>query len=176
MIEYFKYTDKEMDQIMKSMVILIDTREKQCDHVLNYFDKAGISYIRRALDYGDYSFYIPQNEELAIPKDIYFDKKIIVERKGSLEELAGNLTKDRARLEKELSLAPIHKVMLIENANYSDVINGKYDSKYNNKSFWGSLHSFWFKYNIPSFFMPDISYSGFFIRGYFEYFLKNYLR
>ena len=158
------------------MVILVDTREKRNTHITQYFDKAKIAYIEKALDYGDYSFYIPKNEKLSIPRDMYFDQKIIVERKGSLEELSGNLTKERDRLEKELSLSPKIKVLLIENANYSDVVTGNYDTKYNNKSFWASIHSMWHKYNTPFIFVPDNAYTGFFIKGYFTYYLKNYLR
>lgn len=176
MISCYKYTDKEIDEIIKSMVILVDTREKNCDHLIQYFEKAKIKYETRALDYGDYSFYIPANEKLSIPRDLYFDKKIVIERKGSLEELSGNLTKERDRLEKELTLAPKTKVLIVENATYQDMIKGNYETKYNNKSFWASYHSFWFKYNIPILFMPDNSYTGFFMRGYFTYYLKNYLR
>ena len=176
MISCYKYTDKEIDEIVKSMVVLVDTREKSNDHILQYFDKAKINYEVRALAYGDYSFYIPQNEELSIPRDLYWDKKICIERKGSLEELSGNLTNGRDRLEKELSLAPKTKVLIVENADYADMVNGNYDTSYNNKSYWSSVHSFWFKYNIPIIFMPDKSYTGFFMRGYFTYYLKNYLR
>lgn len=158
------------------MVILVDTREKKADHLLEYFNKAGIAYEEKALDYGDYSFYIPANDKLSIPRAIYFDNSIVVERKGSLEELSGNLTKERDRLEKELALSPKTKVMIVENASYADVVTGNYDTKYNNKSFWASLHSFWFKYDIPIVFMPDNNYSGYFIRGYFTYYLRNYLR
>lgn len=107
---------------------------------------------------------------------MYFDKKIIVERKGSLEELSGNLTKERDRLEKELSLSPKTKVIVIENATYSDMVMGNYKTQYNNKSFWASIHSFWHKYNVPIILMPDSEYTGFFIRGYFEYYLKNYFK
>lgn len=176
MISCYKYTDKELDEIVKSMVILIDKREKNTEHLTRYFDKAKIKYVYKTLDYGDYSFYIPNNEELSIPRDLYFDKQIVIERKGSLEELSGNLTKERDRLEKELSLAPKTKVIIVENANYSDVVTGNYGTKYNNKSYWASIHSFWHKYNVPIIFMPDNTYTGFFIRGYFEYYLKNHLR
>lgn len=176
MISCYKYTDKEIDEIVKSMVILIDTREKNMDHITQYLDKAKIKYEIRALSYGDYSFYIPKNDDLSIPRDLYFDKKICIERKGSLEELSGNLTKERDRLEKELSLAPKTKILIIENGDYADVVNGNYDTKYNNKSYWASIHSMWHKYNIPIIFMPNNSYTGFFIRGYFSYYLKNYLR
>jgi hypothetical protein len=119
---------------------------------------------------------LPANDKLSIPRCMYFDKKIIIERKASLEEVSGNLTKERDRFEKELCLAPKTKVLLIENANYSDVATGNYDTKYSKKSFLGSLHSFWFKYNIPIIFMPDNRFSALFIKKYFEYYLKNYLR
>lgn len=176
MIEHFKYTDKEMEILVKSMTVLIDSREKQNSHITDYLNKREISFKTKALDYGDYSFMIPKNDELSIPRDMYFNNKIVIERKGNLEELSGNLTSNRDRFEKELSLAPPTKVLLIENADYSDIATGNYNTKYNKKSFWASLHSFWFKYNIPIFFMKDKQHSGLFIRGYFEYYLKNYIR
>ena len=134
----YKYTDKEIEEIIKSMVILIDTREKKMDHITQYFDKAKIPYKKKALPYGDYSFLVPKNENLSIPRDLIFYNDIVIERKGSLEELSGNLTKERDRLEKELALAPKNKVLIIENANYSDVVNGNYKTEYNNKSYWAS--------------------------------------
>lgn len=176
MIDIFKYTDKEIDELISSMVILVDTREKKHDHILEYFDRKKISYKKKALDYGDYSFMIPANEKLSIPRDLYFSNKVVIERKASLEEISGNLTKERDRFEKELCLAPKTKVLLIENASYSDIATGNYNTQYNKKSFWASIHSIWFKYNIPVFFMPDNKWSGLFIRGYFTYFLKNYIR
>ncbi len=176
MLDKFKYTDKELDELVKSMTILVDTREKNNQHLLDYWDSKGIPHKKKALSYGDYSFMLPQNENLNIPRDMYFDGEVIVERKGSLEEISGNLTKERDRLEKEFSLAPKIKVLLIEGGTYADIVTGNYNTQYNKKSFWASLHSFWHKYNIPISFMPDNKYSGIFVRGYFEYYLKNYLR
>lgn len=158
------------------MVILVDTREKQNSHITDSFDKNGVSYKKKALDYGDYSFMLPKNEALSIPRDMLFNKKVCIERKGSLEEISGNLTNGRDRFEKELCLAPKTKVLLIENANYSDVATGNYQTQYNKKSFLASLHSFWFKYDTPIMFMPDNRYSALFIKKYFEYYLKNYLK
>lgn len=162
-----------MDTIVSSMTVLVDTREKVNDHITKYFDKKGIKYKRKALEYGDYSFMIPKNTELSIPRDLYFVKKIVVERKANLEEISNNFTKGRDRFEKELCLAPKEKIVLIENASYSDLVHGNYDTKYDKKSFWAGIHSFWFKYNVPFVFMPDNKDSGLFIRGYFEYYLKN---
>ena len=176
MIDHFKYTDKEMTELISSMVILIDTREQKSDHITSYFDRKNVNYKKKALSYGDYSFMVPKNEALSIPRDLYFDKKVCIERKGSLEEISGNLTNGRDRFEKELSLAPGTKVFLIENADYGDIAAGNYNTQYNKKSFVGSLHSFWFKYNVPVFFMKENKYSGLFIRMYFEYYFKNYLK
>jgi len=158
------------------MTILIDTREQENSHITDYFDKKKVKYKSKALSYGDYSFCIPQNEALNIPRDLYFDKQVMVERKGSLEELSGNFSKGRDRLEKEFALAPLTKALMIENANYSDIVTGNYNTQYNKKSFVATLHTFWFRYNIPVFFMPDNRFSGVFIREYFEYYLKNKLR
>lgn len=165
-----------MEELISSITILVDTREQKNNHILEYFDKKNIKYKKKALEYGDYSFMLPANEKLSIPRDLYFHNKICIERKASLEEISNNLTKERDRFEKELSLAPKTKVILLENASYEDVATGNYNTKYNKKSFWASLHSFWFKYDVPIFFMPNNKYSGLFIRGYFEYYLKNYLR
>lgn len=158
------------------MVILVDTREQKNDHIIYSFDKNNIFYKKKALDYGDYSFMLPKNGDLSILRDMYFDKKVCIERKASLEEISGNLTKGRDRFEKELCLSPKTKVLLIENASYSDVATGNYQTQYNKKSFLASLHSFWFKYDAPIMFMPDNKYSALFIKKYFEYYLKNYLR
>lgn len=176
MLNNFKYTDMEMEELVSSLTVLVDTREKRNEHILDYFDRKKILYTKKALDYGDYSFMLPANEKLSIPRDLYFNNQIVVERKASLEEISGNLTKERDRFEKELCLAPKTKVLLIENANYSDIATGNYNTQYNKKSFWASIHSFWFKYNIPVMFMPDNQYSGLFIKGFFEYYLKNYMK
>jgi len=130
MIDKFKYTDKEMDELIKSMTILVDTREKNNSHLTEYWDKKGILYKKKALSYGDYSVMVPENEKLNIPRSLFFDKDIVVERKASLEEVSGNLTQQRDRFEKELSLAPKTKVLLIENAGYPDVVMGNYKTQY----------------------------------------------
>lgn len=176
MIDKFKYTDKEIEEIISSMVILVDTREKVNEHILSVFDKNKISYKKKALERCDYSFYIPKNEKLNIPRDLYFDKEVAIERKASLDEIANNFTKERDRFEKEMALAPKTKVLLLENATYEDICNGNYRSQYNKKAFLATIHTFWIRYNLPFVFMPDTTKSALFIKKYFEYYLKEYLR
>lgn len=178
MFDLYRFTENEIKQIIDSMVILIDTREHdgKNTHITDYWDKKNISYKKKKLDFGDYSFMIPKNEDLNIPRDLMFYNKCVIERKASLEELSSNLTKERDRLEKELALAPKTRVMIIEGGSYKDMASGNYNTQYNAKSYWATYHSFWHRYNTPILFMPDRNYTGLFIRGYFTYYLKNYLR
>ena len=173
----YKYTDSEERELLDSIVILVDTREKVNDHITDYFDKHHIPYKKKALKNGDYSFFVPQNEKLGIYRDTYFHDDIFVERKASLEELSGNLSAKRADFEEELAVAKAHKkYLLIENANYEDIVNGKYNTQYNKKSYLGSIHSFNHKYDLEIVFMPDNTYSPIFIYGVMQYYLRNLIR
>ena len=174
MLKLYKYKETEIKEIVKSMVILVDTREKET-HITDFFDKKKIVWKSKKLDRGDYSFMIPANPDLDIPRDLYFDNEVIIERKGSLEEISGNLTNGRDRFEKELALSPKDKVLLLEGGGFSDIVSGNYNTKYSKKSFLASLFTFWFRYNMPIFFMPDKKYSGIFVKLFFEYYLKGEL-
>ena len=50
MIDKFKYSDKEIEAIVKSMVIIVDTREKANEHIIAAFEKNKIAYITKALE------------------------------------------------------------------------------------------------------------------------------
>lgn len=178
MIELYKYTDKEQKELLKSMTILVDTREKDGhnDHILNWFDAKKIPWRKKKLDYGDYSVLIPANEALDIPRDLDFSSKIIVERKANLDEFATNVSSERDRIKKELALAPENKILIIENGSYADMVNGKYRSQYSAQSYVGTFHSFWHEFNIPIIFMPDNAYTGQFIVYYFYYYLRNIIK
>lgn len=178
MLNNYRYTQTEQDKLLKSMTIICDTREHdgKNDHILNYFDSKKIPWKKRKLDYGDYSFMIPADETLGIPRDLYFDKEIMIERKNSLEEISQCFTESRDRLKKEMSLAPEHKIMIIENGSYVDMVSGNYNTRYEQKSFWASYHSFWHEFNLPIIFMPNKNYTGMFIRGYFQYYLRDKIK
>jgi ERCC4-type nuclease len=175
MISKFKFTDKEKEELLSSIVVIVDTREKENQHILEWFDKKKIIYMKRSLSQGDYSFYIPKNETLSIPRDLYFDKIVTIERKQSLEELSNNFAQQRDRFEKELSIYKGKINLLIENANYQDICLGNYKTDYNRKSFLATLHSFEHRYNLSIMFMPDNKVSGLYIYYTFYYYLRNIL-
>ena len=157
------------------MVILVDTREQKNDHILRIFDKYNFPYRRRKLECGDYSFYIPKDPELGIFEDMYFDHDIVIERKASLEELSQNFTKFRQQFKNEMVQAPFHKVLMIENANYSNIVHHEYDTQYKERLFLNTLHRYWIRYNCPCFFV-NIMDSAVFIKHHFDAFLQEYLR
>ena len=109
MLQLYKYTDGEIEKLLKSMVYLYDTREHdgKNQHILDAWDKMSINYKKKKLNYGDYSFMIPADEKLCIPRDLDFSSKIVVERKASLDEFAKNLTEERERIKKEFTLAAL---------------------------------------------------------------------
>ena len=145
----YHFTDTEVKQLLGSLVVLIDTRENENTHIIDYLSKKHIPYESKKLDYGDYSIKIPKNEEIGVQRDFFFDDTVVVERKGSLDELAGNLTKDRTRFESELIRAKGANIaLMIENATYTDLVMGRYRSEYKPKSFVATLATFSARYGL----------------------------
>ena len=75
------------------MKVIIDSREKKCDHIKAWFEKNGIEYEVKKLDVGDFMF--PDNPTVS------------VDRKQNLAELSKNLMnkKDHSRFWKEVRRA-----------------------------------------------------------------------
>lgn len=161
-MKYNKYTDKEIKELLASIVILIDTRERRAEHITNYFDDKKVKYEIKKLDHADFSFYVPKNTELGIQRDMYFTDIISIERKGSLEELSGNFTKDRTRIESEFLRAKGKLVLLIENATYENIVLGQYKTEYKPLSFIATLKTFEARYGIETNFIRK-AFSGNFI-------------
>lgn len=78
---------------MKSNIIICDTREKGNKKILEHFADVGQDYIISKLDYGDYK--------------LYKDNSVVIDRKDSLLELAGNLchTSEHQRINREIERA-----------------------------------------------------------------------
>lgn len=171
----YKYTETEIKEILSSICIIVDSREQKNNYIIKWFEEKKIPYINKKLDSGDYSFYVPKNEKLSIHRDIYFDNEICIERKGSLDELAGNFTNDRNRIENEFIRHQGKMILLIEDCLYEDIYNQNYKSKYAPQSFIATLHSFSDRYNIPFNFISK-EYAARFIYFTFYYFLRNKIK
>lgn len=177
MLDRHRYTDAEIDRILKSITVLTDSREQKNDHILSYFDQHNVLHKKMGLPCGDYSFMIPADLDLGISRDKYFFNDIFIERKNSAAELSGCFAQTRARFEEEFALAKAkRKYLMIENCTYADIAEGNYRTDYSSKSFLGSIHTFNCRYNLEICFMPDIKYSPVFILGTFHYYLRDLLK
>lgn len=145
--------------ILGDMVFIIDTREQKCNHIKEYLDSIKVPYKVEKLDSADYSFILPNYPELNM------DKKILVERKNSLSELASNFTSGRRRFQNEFErLEKDQKIhLLVETATWKKLFNGTYRSSFNPNAYKGSLISYCIRYKCPVWFAekkesPEIIY------------------
>lgn len=144
--------DTTIKKLLKTAVVLVDTREQENAHILSYLQHKKIPYKRVKQNTGDYSIMLPVNEELGIFHDIYI--RVAIERKGSLDEIVGNLSQDRTRLENELIRSKsLGFTLLIEDARYKDILNHRYRSRMTELSVVASLMSFKARYNFNLIFL-----------------------
>ena len=87
------YTDAEIRQKLKELVVIADSREQVHQHIISWLDKHNIQHKSRALETGDYSVMLG---------DTTFEDEVVVERKANLDEIAGNFTAGRERFEREM--------------------------------------------------------------------------
>lgn len=174
MLNQYKYTETELKKLLKSIVILVDSREHdgKNDHILKWFDDSEIKYEKCKLPFGDYSFRLPKNDDFGIIRDTYYTDQICIERKANIDEIIGNFATDRDRIEDEFLRHKGKMILVIEDGSYSDIRNGNYRSKYNSKSAVGTLHSFSIKYDIPFVFISKED-TGCFIYCTFYYYLRS---
>lgn len=158
------------------MVIIVDTREQQNQHILDYFKQKNINYEIKKVDAGDYAVKLPACPEINIMRDLYIP--VTIEKKNSVDELAGSF-KDRTRFENEFIRATGSNTkifLLIEDGKgYENIVKGNYRSQYEPKALLASLKSFESRYNITTTFL-DPKYSGNFIYHTLKYYLYEYLK
>lgn len=159
--------------ILKSAVVLIDTRERENEHIIEYLEKKKVDYQIQKLDFGDYSLLIPKNRELGIECDMLLD--YAVERKGSLDELSGNFTKDRTRIEEELWRGRGKLALVVENGSLDKIMYHDYRTKYNEKSYIATLFTFSHRYNVAVNFIAKQN-SGEIIYNILKYRLREDLK
>lgn len=171
---HFRYKDKEIAELLKTITILVDTREQKNQHIIDYFESKKIPYESLKVDAGDYSVKLPQNIELGIPRDIYFP--VAIERKNSVDELVQTI-KERSRFENELIRSrKLQFLLMVEDPNgYENMLYGNYQSQYEPKAFLGSLKSFETRYEFSTVFIPS-KVSGNYIYHHFYYFVRNFLK
>ena len=149
----------EETNMLESMVILTDTREKPTNRAEKRYKSFEAPYERRTLSYGDYTY----NAQLPNGEWLFKDDKTvcgyaIIERKESLDELASCLTHSRDRFEREFQRAKDHGArifLLVENATWENLLAGRYRSQFNEKAFFASLCAWLVRYDLQLVFCKE---------------------
>lgn len=148
-------TYNEITQILKSMVIIVDDREKDTALLRQRLSSFPCAYIRRRLNFGDYT------AEVTLPNGEIFSlqNRVTIERKADLTEICGNFTTNRIRFAKEFdraAAAGAKTYILIENGSWEKINRGAYRSKMTPASLLGSLTTWLARYNCQIIFCePD---------------------
>lgn len=156
------YTEKNYKALLSNMVILVDTRDKTNDSILKWFNDNGIAWKHKALKTGDYSFAIKACPELGFSINTYFTDELCIERKNSIEELAGNISKsekDDARIFKEFNrMINIDKTfLLIEDNSLDDLMCGNYKTSINSDSLLRTILTWQRRNNMHIYFVKKES-------------------
>lgn len=149
----------EIDNMLKSMVVLVDRREQPTERAEKRYKSFNVPYRRATLSYGDYAY----NAQLPNGQWLFDEDKTIkplfaMERKLSLDELASCFTHSRDRFEREFKRAKEEgaKVFLIvENGSWENLLAGRYRSKFNKNAFLASLAAWIIRYDLHLIFCKE---------------------
>lgn len=168
-----EYNHFEIERMMESMVVLVDTREQDTPALRRRLKAIQYPCERCKLDYGDYScrFVNPVGEPISAAG------KICIERKMNLDELCACFTRSRARFEREFIRARedgAKVYLLVENANWEKALSGAYRSRMNPAALTASLLAWSGRYNLVPVFCRSET-SGELIGRILRYELKTIL-
>lgn len=145
----------EIDTVLKTLTILVDTREQPTAKFQSRIKSMGVPSERRKLNFGDYSAMVllPDGSEFSL------QDMVCIERKMNLDELCSCYCQERKRFEREFKRAKDAEAkmyLLIENATWEKVYRGNYHSMMNPKALSGSMTAWLARYNcVLIFCAPD---------------------
>ena len=148
----------EQKDVLETFKVLVDTREQKSKRAESRYRLFG-SFDRVKLDYGDYAY----NAQLSSgqwlhPPGAAIYPAVSVERKMNLDELAECFTWGRKRFQAEFERATEHGArvyLLVENATWENLVNGKYRSKFAPAAFEASLLAWQARYGFSLIFCKE---------------------
>lgn len=139
-------------EMLESMKILVDRREQPTERSRRRYESFGMPYEYATLSYGDYTYNAKKpNGEWLFDESKTISAPVVVERKMNLDELASCFTHSRDRFKREFERAKEHNAkvyLLVEDATWENLLNGKYRSKFNAKAYLASLCSWIVRYDL----------------------------
>lgn len=146
-------------EVLKSFEILHDSREQDTERARKRYESFGVPHQRATLSYGDYTYNatLPDGRKLYDVSET-ISPNCVVERKMDLDELAGCFTRSRQRFQREFERAQEHgsRIYLVcENANWENLLNGKYKSRMVPAAFSASVMAWMIRYNMNIIFCKE---------------------
>lgn len=146
----------EIENCLDSLEILVDTREQPSERAERRYNAFGSPYRRQALDYGDYTynFTLPDGSPLFRANEAV-KGHVVIERKMNLVELSGCFCQQRKRFKAEFERAKANNAsvyLLVEDASWENLINGRYNTRFNPTAFEASILAFMARYDIKPIF------------------------
>ena len=142
----------EIEACLQSFEILTDTREQPSKRASERYESFGCPWKRQKLDYGDYTYNFKLSEDKWLfEPNTSVEGHCIIERKMNLDELANCFCHERDRFQKEFERASRKGAsiyLLVEDANWENLLNAKYRSKFNPKAYLASITAWMARYNI----------------------------
>lgn len=153
---------------LESAEVLVDTREQITGRAERRLKSLQLPYKRCTLKFCDYAINctLPDGSQLYDTSRTVMPHTAVIERKMSLDELEGCLTRSRDRFEREFTRArdagaPIY--LLIEGATWENILTGNYRSRMHPKAFECSLTTLMVRYDLHLIFCREAT-SGELIR------------
>lgn len=162
----------EIENCLESMTIVVDSAEQRTERAAKRYAAFSVPYHYQKIDFGDYTYnFTMPDGTLLYPANERIYPDVVIERKMDLEELSKCFTERRDPKSKEVGArnrferefmrakaAGSTVYLLVEEATWEKLINGRYDTKYNPKSFFASVTAWMARYNYkPIFCQKEIS-------------------
>lgn len=141
----------EIEQCLKSMSIIVDSREQPSKRAESRYNCFSVPYYRQTLNFGDYTynFTLPSGKPLFEPNTTVHGH-CVIERKADLNELSQCYCQQRDRFEREFIRAKEEGAaiyLLVEDASWEHILNGRYSTKFNPKSYFASITAWMARYD-----------------------------
>lgn len=146
----------EIRDALESFEVLVDTREQATARSVKRFEGFGVPYKRATLRYGDYcgNITLPDGKQICDTSGSVCPA-CVIERKMSLDELAGCFTRGRDRFQREFTRAAnagARVFLLVENGSWEAINAHRYKSRLNPAAFLASLTAWTIRYNLTPIF------------------------
>lgn len=136
----------DISYALEHITVLVDTREQPTIRAKKRLESMNLPYERKKLDFGDYS------AKCTLPDDreVDFSASLAVERKMNIDEICNCFCHERKRFVNEFERAKesgAKMYILIENADWEKIYNGRYRSRMSEKALSASLLAFLARYD-----------------------------